>query len=66
MNKTKIFEWLGWLMVMASIWANGVIRNNGNSDSIWLNITVALMAIGATITFVTYFIRKKQDSSKKE
>ena len=66
MNKTKIFEWLGFFIFIASVWADGMIRHKGNSHTIWLNVTVSGMAIGATITLVAYLIRKKRDFSKKE
>ena len=66
LNKSKIYEWLGFLIVIASIWADGMIRSKGNSHTIWLYVTVSGMVIGTTITFVAYFIRKRQDSSKKE
>ena len=59
MKKTKIFEWLGWLIVMASIWSNAQIRSSSNSNNIWLNVTVAGMAMGAAITFVASFIGRR-------
>jgi len=60
MKKTKFFEWLGFLIVLASIYANGLIRHNGNSDTIWFNVTIVVMAIGAITTFTAFFIRKSK------
>lgn len=36
-----------------------MIRHKGSSDNI-LNVSVAVIAIGATITLVTFFIEKRK------
>ena len=62
MRRTKGFQWLGWSIVMASVLAGYIIRHKGYSDTFCLNVVHFVMAMGAIITFVAFFIEKKSKS----
>jgi len=57
MLKTKVFEWIGFIIVLASIVANASIRASGNTNGTWINITMFGMIMGAIIAFIFFFIR---------
>ena len=58
MVRTKIFEWLGLIIVFISILANGYIRSDGITTGTAMNFTVIGMILGAILTFTFFFIRK--------
>ncbi|AFQ43507.1 hypothetical protein Desmer_1514 [Desulfosporosinus meridiei DSM 13257] len=57
MIRTKIFEWLGFLIIIFSVLAYNLLRSKGYSQTFWFNISIA---IGATISFISFFIRKSR------
>lgn len=54
----KFFEWLGLIVCMVSILANGIIRHNGLSGTLWSNVTFYTIFIGMIITVGAFFGRK--------
>ncbi len=59
MNKTKIFEWIGFVICISAMWAHGMMRDNGHYDITWLHVSFSVMLIGGIITIIASLIRKK-------
>lgn len=58
MVKTKIFEWIGFIIVVVSIFFNGYIRADGITKGTEINLTVIAIIVGAILTFIFFFISK--------
>ncbi|SPF42375.1 conserved hypothetical protein [Candidatus Desulfosporosinus infrequens] len=63
MDKTKIFEWIGFVICISAMWVYGMIRDNGHYDTIWLYVSFSVMLIGGIITIIAFLIRKKAGQS---
>ncbi|MFF2754447.1 hypothetical protein ACFVR1_11965 [Psychrobacillus sp. NPDC058041] len=58
MARNKIFEWVGFVIVIVSIFANGSFRANGITTGTGINLSVIGIIAGAILTFTFFFIRK--------
>lgn len=58
MVRTKIFEWLGFIIIGVSIYANASLRADGITTGTGINLSVIGIIAGAIITFTFFFIRK--------
>ena len=66
MFRNKSFEWLGFMIVGVSIYANAIIRENGTTTGYGINLSVAGI-VGAILTFTFFSNRKfgnKEDIEK--
>ncbi|WP_144512151.1 hypothetical protein [Bacillus sp. FJAT-22090] len=58
MVKNKIFEWIGFIIVIVSIYANGSIRADGITTGTGINLSVIGIIAGAILAFTFFFVRK--------
>ena len=58
MAKNKIFEWIGFVIIIVSIYANGSFRADGITTGTGINLSVIGIIVGVIITFTFFFIRK--------
>lgn len=56
--RTKIFEWIGFIIVCVSIYANASFRADGPNTGTGINLTVIGMIMGAILTCYFFYIRK--------
>ncbi|PUB10044.1 hypothetical protein [Paenisporosarcina sp. OV554] len=56
--RTKIFEWIGFIIVCVSIYANASFRADGTNTGTGINLTVIGMIMGAILTCTFFYIRK--------
>lgn len=54
----KFVEWLGFLICLASLLSNGIIRHNSFSNTLWSNVTFVSMFVGGIITIIAFLVRK--------
>lgn len=57
MLRTK-FEWIGFIIVCFSIYANGAFRADGITTGTGINLSVIGIIVGAILTFTLFLIRK--------
>ena len=58
MARNKIFEWISFVIVIVSIYANGSIRADGITTGTGVNLSVIGIIVGGILTFTFFFIRK--------
>jgi hypothetical protein len=58
MARNKIFERIGFIIVIVSIYANGSFRADGITTGTGINLSVIGIIGGAILTFNFFFIRK--------
>lgn len=58
MVRNKIFEWVGFIIVIVSIFANGSFRADGITTGTGINLSVIGIIVGAILAFTFFFIRK--------
>ena len=58
MAKNKIIEWIGFAIIIVSIYANGSFRADGITTGTGINLSVIGIIVGVIITFTFFFIRK--------
>ncbi len=54
----RIIEWIGYIICLGSVLANGLIRHNGNHNTLWDRVTFFSVFVGAIITIVAFLFRK--------
>jgi hypothetical protein len=65
-SKMKFLEWLGFIICLGSMIANGLIRHSGISDSPWWTLTFVSMFFGGMVTIITFLIRKFRNKENSE
>ena len=58
MARNKIFEWIGFAIVIVSIYANGSFREDGITSGTGINLSVIGIIVGAILTITFFFNRK--------
>lgn len=58
MVRNKIFEWIGFIIVLISIYANGSFRADGITTGTGINLSLIGIISGAIIAFTFFFFRK--------
>lgn len=58
MRINKIIEWIGFIIVIVSIYANGSFRADGITTGTGINLSVIGIIVGVILTFTFFFIRK--------
>lgn len=55
---TKIFEWIGFIIVGVSIYANAIIRADGITSGAGINLSIIGMITGVILTLTFFLVRK--------
>ncbi|QUG41220.1 hypothetical protein KD050_18365 [Psychrobacillus sp. INOP01] len=58
MLSNKIFEWIGFIIVLVSIYANGSFRADGITTGAGINLSVIGIIVGVILAFTFFFMRK--------
>lgn len=58
MARNKIFEWIGFIIIIVSIYANGSFRADGITSGTGINLSVIGIIVGVILTFTFFFFRK--------
>ena len=58
MVRNRIFEWIGFIIVIVSVVANGAFRAEGLTTVTEINLSIVGIIAGAILTFTFFFIRK--------
>lgn len=58
MGRNKTFEWVGFLIVIVSIFANVSFREDGITTGTGIYLSVIGIIVGAILAFTFFFIRK--------
>lgn len=58
MVRNKIFEWIGFVIVLISVAVNGTLRAKGITTGTEINLTIIGIIVGLVLAFTFFFIRK--------
>ena len=58
MTRNKIFEWIGFVIIIISIYTNASFRADGITTGTGINLSVIGIVVGVILTFTFFFIRK--------
>ncbi|WP_078435409.1 hypothetical protein [Metabacillus halosaccharovorans] len=61
----RIIEWIGYIICLGSVLANGLIRHNGNPNTLWDRVTFFSVFVGTIITIVAFLFRKYGGHNKE-
>ncbi|CAM3303392.1 LPXTG-motif cell wall anchor domain-containing protein [Filibacter tadaridae] len=60
--RTKVFEWIGFIIVCVSIIIHSIFRANGITTGMGINLSVIGIVLGAILAFTFFFIRKSRNN----
>lgn len=60
MQKSIVFEWIGFIIVIVSVIAYGWVRTAYLNNTKMETVTLSLMILGALITIIAFIVRKKK------
>ena len=63
MVRNKVFEWIGFIIVIVSIFANASLRADGITTGTGINLSVIGIIVGAILAFTFFFIRKSKNKA---
>lgn len=63
MVRNKVFEWVGFIIVIVSIFANGSFRADGITTGTGINLSVIGIIVGAILAITFFFIRKSENKA---
>lgn len=64
MIRNKLFEWIGFIIVGVSIYANASIRAEGITTGAGIDLSILGMITGTILTFNFFFMRKLRNNGK--
>lgn len=64
MLRNKILEWIGFIIVGVSIYANALLRADGITTGTEINLSIIGMITGAVLTFTLFLIRKSRNKNE--
>jgi hypothetical protein len=63
MKSLKIIEWIGFIILLVSVVAYGIVRHNYLNNNLLENITISVGIFGALISIIAFVLRKGRKSS---